>query len=166
MHQRQKFLHPHPQQTLGHDPPSAYTHHRQLTPHRKRSNPHSPSHPLTSVSTPSRFPPLRIVQRPPAKPLPVRLSLRIGVGVEQSLTTAAIRAELSIFYIADTNWNDLRGTEGIASEPHRHSVRKLQLPLDRLEARLVVPVDKCRGSATATDSVRHSGRFILRRKDL
>jgi hypothetical protein len=31
----------------------------------------------------------------------------------------------------------IRGTEGIASEPHRHLARKLQLPLNRLEARLL-----------------------------
>jgi len=30
-----------------------------------------------------------------------------------------------------------RGTEGIASEPRRHLARKLQLPLDRLKARLL-----------------------------
>jgi len=34
------------------------------------------------------------------------------------------------------HWNDLRGIEGIALEPHRHSARKLQFPLNRLEARL------------------------------
>jgi hypothetical protein len=40
-------------------------------------------------------------------------------------------------FLHSGHWNDLRGTEGIASEPHRHLTRKLQLPLDRLEARLL-----------------------------
>jgi hypothetical protein len=34
------------------------------------------------------------------------------------------------------HWNDLRGTEVIASEPPRQSVRKLQLSHHSLEARL------------------------------
>ena len=37
--------------------------HHRLTPHREPSNPHSSSPLLIGISTPSRFPPLRIVQR-------------------------------------------------------------------------------------------------------
>ena len=47
--------------------------------------------------------------------------------------TPATRAEPSIFYIADIG-TIFEGPK--ESEPHRHLVRKLQLPLDRLEARL------------------------------
>ena len=32
------------------------------------------------------------------------------------------------------HWNDFRGTEGIAPEPHRYLDRKLQLLLNRLKA--------------------------------
>jgi hypothetical protein len=40
-------------------------------------------------------------------------------------------------FLHSRHWNDLRGTEGIASEPHHRLAWKLQLPLNRLEARLL-----------------------------
>src|SRR5450432_2756778 len=40
-------------------------------------------------------------------------------------------------FLHSGHWNDLRGTEGIASEPHRRLTGKLQLPLDLQEARLL-----------------------------
>src|SRR6478736_651202 len=45
--------------------------------------------------------------------------------------------EQSLNFLHSGHWNDLRVAEGIASEPHSHLVRKLQFPLDRLEARLL-----------------------------
>ena len=52
--------------------------------------PHSSAPQLTALSTPSRFPPLGIVQRLPVRPPRARTGLRIGVGVEQSLTDIAV----------------------------------------------------------------------------
>jgi hypothetical protein len=47
------------------------------------------------------------------------------------------RSTRTLNFLYSGHWNDLRRTEGIVSEPHRHLARKLQLPLNRLEARLL-----------------------------
>jgi site-specific recombinase XerD len=62
-------VHAHPQRrcTIKHHRRRLRRPHPLSTPHRECSNPHSRSPQLTDLSTPSRFPPLRIIQRLPVK---------------------------------------------------------------------------------------------------
>jgi hypothetical protein len=83
----------------------------------------------------------------------------IGHRPVRQLTANSGHTSRTLNFLHSGHWNDIRGTQGIVSEPHRHLARELQLPLDRLETNTRCSPFEAHGGSMVT-SLRRARRWL------